>query len=181
MTDLGIPFSLAFMAGAILRMRALSSAHDFAIVSKLAAETALKKGMQVVEAIDFGLGTLSEPPYLVWSTKRRRGSPRVGLDPTSPDQTELARREFGDAAEWVEVPSLQVIGRLRAREFDVTVWSRDVGEQEGVWLTEFSSAEARAAAPLTTQAVLVTAADDHARLDLPGERGRTWPHPRLAA
>jgi hypothetical protein len=156
-----VPFSIAFMSGADNRLRALGSGYHFAITSKLAAAKAWENGMRVTPSIDFGPGTFVEGHSLVWAGKRRKKNPRVGIDLHSLDQVDLAQREFGDDAEFVDVPYLQVLERLRAREFDVTVWATDaLSEISDLLITGFSSPEARAALPSNTSAVLVTAAVD---------------------
>jgi YhfZ C-terminal domain/Helix-turn-helix domain len=158
---LGIPFSIAFMSGAAVRLKALSSGHDFAIVSKLAARRGIDERRPLKESIDFGPGTFVEGHCLVWASKRRPRSPKIGIAMESLDQLELARREFGEAADYVDVPYLQVVDRLRAKEFDVTVWARDgLRDAADLTITGFSSPDARAVEPLNTTAVLVTPTSD---------------------
>jgi hypothetical protein len=158
---LDVPFSIAFMSGADNRLRALGAGYHFAITSKLAAAKAWENGMRVTASIDFGPGSFVEGHSLVWAGKRRKKRPRVGIDLHSLDQVELARREFGPDAEFVDVPYLQVLERLRAGEFDVTVWATDaLSEITDLLITDFSSAEARVALPNNTSAVLVTPAID---------------------
>jgi hypothetical protein len=151
------------MSGSEVRLKALSSGHDFAIVSRLAAERR-SGGRAVVRAsVDFGPGSFVEGHCLVWASKRRPRRPRVGIALDSIDQVELSRREFGERADYVDVPYLQVVDRLRAREFDVTVWAKDgLRDVDDLVITEFSSPEAREAEPLNTTAVLVTPADNPA-------------------
>jgi YhfZ C-terminal domain/Helix-turn-helix domain len=160
---LDVPFSIAFMSGASNRLKALQSGHHFAITSKLAAANASARGVRVSPRIDFGPGTFVEGHALVWAGKRRKRRPRVGIDLQSLDQVDLVRREFGAGADVIDVPYLQVLERLRAREFDVTVWATDaLHEITDLLVTEFSSDDARAALPDNTSAVLVTSAADSA-------------------
>jgi hypothetical protein len=161
--QLGVPFSVAFMSGASNRLEALRAGHHFAITSKLAANDGRARGLRIAETLDFGPETFVEGHALVWAGKRRKRQPRVGIDLQSLDQVDLVKREFGRDAEVVDVPYLQVLERLRAREFDVTVWATDaLHDVADLLVTDFSSDEALAALPANTSAVLVTSAFDPA-------------------
>jgi YhfZ C-terminal domain/Helix-turn-helix domain len=159
--DLNIPFSLAFMSGAETRIKALKPSGNFAIVSKLAAQRLLKDDAGVIEVIDFGPDTFVEGHALVWAPKARRKHPRVGIDFQSLDQVEFAKREFGDDAELLDVPYLQVVDQLRAGAFDVAIWARDALREIGdLEVTDFTSEAARSVMPLNTTAALVAATGD---------------------
>jgi DNA-binding transcriptional ArsR family regulator len=158
--ELQVPFSLAFMSGAETRLKALKQGN-FAIVSKLAARWLKRHRAAIREVVDFGPDTFVEGHSLVWAPKARRKNPRVGIDLESPDQVEFARREFGDDAELVDVPYLQVVDRLRAGAFDVAIWARDALREVGdLEVGDFQSEAARSVIPLNTTAVLVTSASD---------------------
>jgi hypothetical protein len=158
--ELGVPFSLAFMSGAETRIKALKPGN-FSVVSKLAAKRLKRKRAAIREIVDFGPDTFVEGHSLVWAPKAKRKHPRVGIDLESPDQVEFAEREFGDDAELIDVPYLQVVDQLRAGAFDVAIWARDalrdVGDLE---VTEFKSDAARAVIPLNTTAVMVASPAD---------------------
>jgi hypothetical protein len=155
---LAVPFSLAFMSGSKARMEAMRSGQQFAIVSRLAAERALADGRPVALCTDFGPQSYVAGHALVWAKQRRPRRPRIGIDLKSDDQVELARREFGDDAEYVDTPYLQVLEHLRAGRFDVTVWATDALEDAGdLEIAEFSSAAARDALELNTSAALLAA------------------------
>ncbi|HEX7291617.1 MAG TPA: GntR family transcriptional regulator YhfZ [Conexibacter sp.] len=157
---LGVPFSLAFMSGAASRLDVVGVGEQFAIISALAAQLAREEGRQIEVCLDFGPQSYVEGHALVWAGKQRRRHPRVGVSMRSYDQLELARREFGDHAEYVDVPYLQVLEHLRARHFDVTVWATDaMASVEDLPVTGLTSPAALAAVPSNTAAVLVTAGD----------------------
>jgi hypothetical protein len=153
---LEIPFSIAFMSGAQNRFKALVAGRDFAVVSRLAAGRAVETSKSLETCLDFGPETFVEGHAVVWAGKRRIKHPRVGLDMQSLDQVELARLEFGDDATYVDVDYLHVLEHLRAREFDATIWAKDaLREVDDLSVTEFRTAEARDAAPMTTSASIV--------------------------
>jgi hypothetical protein len=153
---IGVPFSIAFMSGAQNRLDALVAGRDFAVVSRLAAQRAVRKRKSLEVCLDFGPETFVAGHAVVWASKRRTKHPRVGLDTHSLDQVELARMEFGDNATYVDVQYLQVLEHLRAREFDVTIWSRDaLTDHDDLVISEFSTPGARDAAPLTTSAAIL--------------------------
>ncbi len=157
---LDVPFSLAFMSGAASRLDAVAMGEQFAVISALAAQVARDEGRAIEVCQDFGPQTYVEGHALVWAGKRRKRRPKVGVNLHSYDQLELARREFGDAAEYVDVPYLQVLDHLRAGHFDVTVWALDaIASVEDLQITEFTSPAALAVMPSNTAAVLVTAGD----------------------
>lgn len=159
--ELEVPFSLAFMSGAKTRIKALKPAGNFAIVSKLAAQHLSKRRGVIKEVIDFGPGTFVEGHSLVWAPNARRKRPRVGIDLQSLDQVEFAKREFGDDAELLDIPYLQVVDQLRAGAFDVAIWARDALRDIGdLKVSDFTSEAARSVMPSNTTAVLVTAAGD---------------------
>jgi DNA-binding transcriptional ArsR family regulator len=155
---LDVPFSLAFMSGAKSRLDAIGAGQQFAVISRLAAEQATDEGRPVTVCADFGPGTYVGGHALVWAGKRRKRAPRVGIDLQSYDQRELARREFGDDAEYVDVPYLQVLEHLRAGHFDVTVWAQDaLTDVHDLLVTELTSPAAKAGLGRNTSATLVTA------------------------
>jgi hypothetical protein len=159
--ELDLPFSIGFMSGARNRVNALGSGSHFAVMSKLAASSAVADGMRVAAPVDLGPGTFVEGHNLVWAGKRRKSNPRVGIDLQSLDQVELARREFGSDAQFVDIPYLQVLERLRAREFDVTVWATDaLRDVSDLRVTDFTSPAAIEALEQNTSAVLITAKSD---------------------
>lgn len=161
MAELEIPFSIAFMSGAHTRIKALEPTGSFAIVSKLAAGRMTERRRRIREVIDFGPGSFVEGHCLVWAPKARRRRPRIGIDLESLDQVEFARREFGEDAELLDVPYLQVVEQLRSGAFDVTIWARDaLRDVADLEITDFSSPAAREAEPLNTSAVIVTDSDD---------------------
>jgi hypothetical protein len=157
---LDVPFSLAFMSGAASRLSAVAVGEQFAVISALAAQVARDEGRQIEICLDFGPQSYVEGHALVWATKRRKRHPRVGVNFQSYDQLELVRREFGDRAEYVDVPYLQVLEHLRARHFDVTLWATDaIAGVEDLPVTELTSPAALALIPSNTSAVVVTAGD----------------------
>jgi DNA-binding transcriptional ArsR family regulator len=158
--ELGVPFSLAFMSGAETRIKALKPGN-FSVVSKLAAKRMKRRRSAIREIVDFGPDTFVEGHSLVWATKAKRKHPRVGIDLESPDQVEFAEREFGDDAELIDIPYLQVVDQLRAGAFDVAIWARDALQDIGdLEVTEFTSEAARAVIPLNTTAVMVAPSSD---------------------
>jgi YhfZ C-terminal domain len=139
-------------------MEAMRSGQQFAVVSRLAAERGLAEGRPLALCGDFGPETYVAGHALVWARKRRKRHPRIGIDLKSDDQVELARREFGDDAEYLDVPYLQVLEHLRAGRFDATVWATDALEDAGdLTVTEFTSPAAREARAHNTSAALVAA------------------------
>jgi DNA-binding transcriptional ArsR family regulator len=155
---LAVPFSLAFMSGSRVRMEAMGSGQQFAVVSRLSAERALAEKRPITVCGDFGPGSYVGRHALVWATRARRRKPRIGIDLNSDDQVELARREFGDGAEYIDVPYLQVLEHLRARRFDVTIWATDALEAaDDLTVAEFTSPSAREALALSTSAAVVAA------------------------
>jgi DNA-binding transcriptional ArsR family regulator len=158
---LDVPFSLAFMSGSKSRLDVIGTGQQFAVISRLAAEQAVEEGRPVTVCADFGPGTYVGGHALVWAGKRRKRSPRVGIDLQSYDQRELARQEFGDDAEYVDVPYLQVLPHLRAGHFDVTVWAADaLTDVHDLMVTELTPRAESAAPAVNTSAVLVAAEGD---------------------
>jgi hypothetical protein len=139
---LAVPFSLAFVSGARVRLDAALAGQQFAVVSRLAAERAQEEGLEIEIGVDFGSGSYVEGHALVWRSRRRPRRPRVGIDFQSYDQRALAEFEFGERASYVDTPYLQVVERLRMKEFDVTVWAVDALKAlpEGLEVSELGSA-----------------------------------------
>jgi hypothetical protein len=159
--EMNVPFSIGFMSGAENRLRALGAGSHFAVMSRLAYTRAREKHKGLASPVDLGPDTFVEGHKLVWAGRRRKSNPRIGIDLASLDQVELARREFGADADYIDVPYLQVLERLRGREFDVTVWATDaLTEVSDLLVTDFKSPAALEALELNTTAVLATARAD---------------------
>jgi hypothetical protein len=125
-----IPFSLAYMRGAESRLKALDGGrYDFAVVSRLAAVTAMERGMEIDIAIEFGHHTYVNQHVVVFSNERKReieDGMSVGVDRTSIDHHVLTVHQCsGKNVNLVELAYNQIIRKLKNREIDAAIWNID--------------------------------------------------------
>lgn len=125
MSEAGIPFSLAFMSGAELRLEAIRGGHRFAVVSALAADVAAAEGRPVRTVLEVpGKSYVSAHGVI---TRHDAAEPprRVGIDPNSIDQVRLSQAEFGEGTEFVPATYLQLVESIRRGVVDAAVWAVD--------------------------------------------------------
>lgn len=125
-----IPFSLAFMRGANKRIEALNfGKYNFAILSKLAAETQQKthQGLHIVH--EFQPGSYVGNHVVIFREEtctRIQDGMRVGFDATSIDQSMLTEVECEDLdVSYVATPYNQILQKLDMNEIDAAIWNVD--------------------------------------------------------
>lgn len=129
-TDGRIPFSLAYMRGAQTRLQALADErYDFAVVSRLAAETAIREQGGVAIALQFGSFTYVHKHAILFSsaTEREiRDGMRIGVDRTSIDQYLLTLEQCQTKQViYIDLSYNQIIAKLQAGEIDAAIWNLD--------------------------------------------------------
>lgn len=125
-----VPFSLAYMRGAQTRLKALADErYDFAVVSRLAAETAIRDQGGMAIALSFGPFTYVHKHAIVFaSTNEReiRNGMRIGVDRTSIDQYALTIGQCqGKQVIFIDLSYNQIIAKLQAGEIDAAIWNLD--------------------------------------------------------
>lgn len=125
-----IPFSLAYMRGARTRLKALKSGrYDFAVVSKLAAFSAIKEGMDIDIAVEFGTYTYVNEHAVIFANpdkKEIEDGMKVGVDKTSIDHYLLTVSQCnGKKIHMVDLAYNQIITKLQSHQIDVAVWNID--------------------------------------------------------
>jgi len=152
---------LAYMRGAIPRTEALKSRrYDFAIMSLLAAEEAMRKidGLEICKT--FGPETYVTTHKIFFSDERHHSivdGMKVGIDYSSVDQAELTLLECeGKNVELVQAGYMQLFSMLSKGIIDAAVWNAD---EEKTWQaftsSDFHSEKARQLAAKATTAVMV--------------------------
>jgi ABC-type amino acid transport substrate-binding protein len=125
-----IPFSLAYMRGAETRLQALASErYDFAVVSRLAAETVIQRQGGISVALQFGPATYVHKHAVVFASpgeRQIRDGMRVGIDRTSIDQYVLTISQCqSKQVTYVDISYNQIIAKLQAGEIDAAIWNLD--------------------------------------------------------
>lgn len=125
-----IPFSLAYMRGAQVRLDALrSSRYDFVITSKLAALHSIKNGMEIDTAVEFGNYTYVNEHAMIFadaSKKDIEDGMKVGIDRSSIDHSLLTLNQCeGKNIKLIDLAYNQIILRLRTGEIDAAIWNID--------------------------------------------------------
>ncbi len=129
-----LPFSLAYLQGAIHRVQGLlANQYDFVLASKSAAELIVQEyGDKIKIAI-----VLEPYSYLTGYTIVTRvgddpkSAKRIGIDPNSPDHAVVARRVFGERvengeADFVELHFTKMPRAVEAGRIDAFVFNVDV-------------------------------------------------------
>jgi ABC-type amino acid transport substrate-binding protein len=125
-----IPFSMAYMRGAQTRLKALEEGrYDLAVVSKLAALTAIKQGKDIEIAIEFGAKTYVDEHVVVFADPTKKSiedNMKVGVDKSSTDHylltiSQCAKRKV----QLIDLPYNQLLNNLKSGGIDVAVWNVD--------------------------------------------------------
>jgi hypothetical protein len=125
-----IPFNLAYMRGARVRIDALKNdRYDFAVVSKLAAKQSIEEGMDISIVIEFGLFTYVSEHVLIFNNSLKKNiedGMKVGIDNTSTDQSILTLKQCeGKDIELIELAYNQIMSKVISGEIDAAVWNID--------------------------------------------------------
>lgn len=163
----GLPFSLAFMRGASVRINALlKGKYNFAVMSKLAARLETEKGTPIAVLHEFAPYTYVQDHVVIFRDPRAakiKAGMRVALDPASVDQMILTCYECqGIEVQYVETPYTQIPQKLRSDQLDAAVWNMDEVKEKNMSLNirPLSREKSRAAASDDTVAVLVAQKED---------------------
>ncbi|MEK6265513.1 MAG: hypothetical protein N2B06_12230 [Clostridium sp.] len=125
-----IPFNLAYMSGARVRIDALENdRYDFAIVSKLAAKQSIEEGVDINIVIEFGLFTYVSEHVLIFNNPLKKNiedGMKVGIDKTSTDQSILTLKQCeGKTIELIDLAYNQIMSKVISGEIDAAVWNID--------------------------------------------------------
>jgi len=125
-----IPFNLAYMRGARIRIDALKNdRYDFAIVSKLAAQQSIEEGMDINIVIEFGLLTYVSEHVLILNNSLKKSiedGMKVGIDKTSTDHSILTLKQCeGKDVELIDLAYNQIMSKVISGEIDAAVWNID--------------------------------------------------------
>lgn len=125
-----IPFSLAFMRGAVKRIEALTlGKYNFAIISKLAAKVEMKKSSNIEIIHEFGEGSYVGDHGIIFRDSKHNkicDGMRVALDSASIDQMILTTNECeGKNVEFIDTPYNQILHKLKNDEVDAAIWNVD--------------------------------------------------------
>ncbi|OYD06809.1 GntR family transcriptional regulator YhfZ [Paludifilum halophilum] len=159
---MNIPFHIAHMRGAHRRIEAVRNRRfDFAIVSRWAAEKTCQESIDLSVLQAFGEKTYVNRHGILFadqSEDRIRPGMRVGIDPSSPDQSDLTRAECrGLDIQWIEVNYMQLFPQLENGEIDAAVWNLDEIPPTSKWgLGTFRSESAQSMSRLLSEATLLT-------------------------
>lgn len=159
--------SLAYMRGASNRIEALKTRrYDFAIVSKMAAEEAVKKnrGLEIIKT--FGPGSYVSAHRIFFSDPAKmkiEPGMRIGIDQSSPDQARITTYECqGVDVQFIDVNYMQLFEMLQRKELDAAVWNVDeVRSVETFHSAGFQSTQARKLASQTSEAAIIVDGERH--------------------
>jgi hypothetical protein len=167
--DKNIPFYFAHMGGAGIRINFLEKGlYDFAIISKLAAEQAIKSGQKIEIAFEFGKNTYVSSHVLF---KRDNITiKKVGIDPNSQDQCLLTTDHFKDNndIEMVKINYNKIPELLKRGIIDATVWNLDEIEEQNMKIN-YDELENKALVNLANEAVLIVKQNDSALKNIAGK------------
>lgn len=161
-SDKKIPFYFAHMGGAGVRINFLEKGlYDFAIVSKLAAEQAIKTGEKIEIAFEFGKNTYVDRHVLF-----KRGDipiKKVGIDPDSQDQCLLTTDYFKDYEdiELININYNKIPELLKRSIIDATVWNLDEIKEQNMKI-KYEELKNKPLVSLANEAVLVVNQNDSA-------------------
>lgn len=124
-----IPFHLAYMRGASLRVQGIiNERYDFAVMSKFSAIEFIKQGYEIESILDFGCRSYVNKHGLILAPhcEGLADGMKIALDKTSLDIYALTKRVCqGYDVEYVELPYNQIIENIKTGTIDAAVWSID--------------------------------------------------------
>ncbi len=159
-SDKKIDFYFAHMGGAEIRIDFLESGiYDFAIVSKLAAEQAIKLGKKIEIIFEFGKNSYVEKHVLLKAHKNP--IKKIGIAPKSQDQFLLTMDYFKNKneIEIVEIDYNKIPELLKRGIIDATIWNLDEIEEQNMKI-EYEELSNKELVSLANEAVLITAEND---------------------
>lgn len=156
---IGIPLHCAFMRGATVRLdNVIDGRYDFALVSKYAAMTAIRKSEELVIVKEFGSGSYVSRHAVVFAeeTSGIQDGMKIGIDSYSIDQQVLTNLEVkGKDVELINLNYMHLLEHLKAKSIDAMVWNVDEIDNGSFYLSELSSKEALEMDKEMSQAVCV--------------------------
>lgn len=125
-----IPVNLAYMRGAKTRIAMLvSGRYDFAIISMYAAKEYLKKNDDICIITSFGKNSYTSNHAIMFhdkNVKEVKDGMKVGIDRTSIDQVNLAKKICGNKkVKYVKIEYSHIIEHVIKGDIDMTVMNID--------------------------------------------------------
>lgn len=159
----GVPFTMAYMPGARVRLESVRAGKSFAVISALAYREARQTAPGLDLVLDLQPGSFVASHGVIWRRGPRPARPRVGVDENSYDQMLLSQAEFPTSAELVPSHYMQLVELVRRSALDAAVWALDgVTPDETIELGPLTAPAAIELDRLATAATLVVAAGDAA-------------------
>jgi hypothetical protein len=160
-------FFLAFMNGSGRRIKALlEKRYDCALVSRMAAEEYIARGVGLDIPAVYGPRSFLESHVLVFRTKSLASIKTLGLDRESLDQTLLSKKflKTHSKIKVVNFAYTHIIKRLLAGDVDAAVWNLDYIKEHHPAL-RFTPLDFPDCADTMTEAALVVRKNDMITID----------------
>ena len=161
----GNKVNLIYMRGGMNRIEALRTKRcDYAVVSKLTADTTLSKypNLKIMERLGLNSYVSSHKIFLANHQEIDvHDGMKIGVDRESLDQLQLTSLEFVSRnVEYVDVNYMQLFDKLLANEIDATIWNVDDKKMTQTFKSiEFQSAGAQQMSKDTSEAVIIIDSD----------------------
>lgn len=128
--QLGCPLYLAYMRGAQNRIELLEEhRYSFAITSRLAAESFIEQGKDLLIAINFGSNTYVSEHGIIFHDQHQtsiKDGMRIGIDRSSIDQSMITMKCCENKkVTYVDVYYNQILKKLSSGEIDAAIWNVD--------------------------------------------------------
>lgn len=125
-----IKLNLAYIRGSKERVRSiLNKTYRFAIVSKFAANQAIKNGEPIEITLDFGQHTYLSEHVLLFRDKKKKSiekGMKIAIDYSSIDQQLLTKAVVNETqVEFVEMQGHQIVSSLQNGSIDAGIWNFD--------------------------------------------------------
>lgn len=136
---------------------------DYCVMSRLAFEDYVRRGVPIIEAVDLGpLSYVGRHVLISRDADRADWSgARIGIDESSVDQSMLTRRYFaGQHVEYVPVQYIHIVEEIEKGELDAGIWNEDDVHVRASGLSVKVIADSGWAGEKNTQASLVVRKDD---------------------
>lgn len=161
------PFSMAFTRGAKNRLNVLEKElYDFILVSRYAAEEAIKNNNKFEIAVEFGPGSYLSRHVIVFAEPgftRLESGMTVGIDPSSIDHKFLTALECqGLEVNLKELTYMKILEHIKSKKIDAAIWNYDeiVGYKR-INYASLHQAEALAHNEKISNAVILINKDDY--------------------
>ncbi len=138
-----IPINIAYMKDAVTRINSMLEGHvDFVVLSRNSAKKAIKKGLPLTIAIDFGIGSYLSAYLMVFANAKNKcieDGMKVGIAYDSKTHVFWTNRScLGKKVTFIEMNFDAILPALKENKIDVALYHKDNVNTPSLQMNSFS-------------------------------------------